>query len=237
MAEPSLPSHEGDRDPGGQPQGPTRGIIRGERASNKRKERRALEREGKPVPPWLQALKVPSLNKAENMERRKLQEQLQSLERQYNSAKSWEEQKKIWNDILETKHSLKRLFRRVVGIDDEDEPEEGQSSQAASSGSNTVKPDKAEDKTKIVEEKASSGSKTVKPEKAEEKTKTVEEVKQEGDKEEEGEEGWTTVDGKKKKRNKKKKEKKQDTDDNPMEVDWDPDDKKDGPPDKPGLAA
>ena len=91
----SLPSHEGDRDPGGQPQGPTRGIIRGERASTKRKERRALEREGKPVPPWLQALKVPSLNKAENMERRKLQEQLQSLERQYNSAKSWEEQKKI----------------------------------------------------------------------------------------------------------------------------------------------
>ena len=47
------------------------------------------------MPPWLQALKVPSLNKAENMERRKLQEQLQSLERQYNSAKSWEEQKKI----------------------------------------------------------------------------------------------------------------------------------------------
>ena len=94
VAEPSLPSHEGDRDPGGQPQGPTRGIIRGENPSNKRKEIRALQREGKPVPPWLQALKVPSLNKAENMERRKLQEQLQSLERQYNSAKSWEEQKK-----------------------------------------------------------------------------------------------------------------------------------------------
>ena len=70
-----------------------------------------------------------------------------------------------------------------------------------------MKPDKAEDKTKIVEEEASSGSKTVKPERAEEKTKTVEEVKQEGDKEEEGEEGWTTVDGKKKKRKKKKKEK------------------------------
>ena len=206
VADPILPTHEGEPDPG------TRGIIRGERSSLKRQERRALEREGKPVPPCLQPREKPQLTKEENRKRQELQDRLSKLNGQWHAAKSSREQAGIWDEILETKDSLKRLLGGSSASSAQParrpttptpQPAEGLTPKQRPKARPTPIPNP---KTPPVKEEPSESSQSCKPEKAEAEKEPGKAVKEE-------EEPWTTAKRKKKKRKKEEKEIE------PMEVD------------------
>ena len=89
---------------------PSRDILRGHGANDKRRKRRELERAGLPVPEWLQPNKISSLNKADQDQRRKLQKQLYKLEEDYTQTKTKKEGHEVWMKILDVKEELKELL-------------------------------------------------------------------------------------------------------------------------------
>ena len=86
-----------------------RSLNRGWGALQKRKERRSLEQAGLPVPEHLQPNRV-SLNKAQQAERRALQQKLNSLQQAFMACETKGRAKKIWAEMQDLKEDMKDLL-------------------------------------------------------------------------------------------------------------------------------